>query len=228
MGEDCFVLGHPFLSAFNPQVDWSRGQILGPTINILMVEYKQAQKLLRKTQLRALRTCAKQPRKGEAIYYRRVMTTKDIREWQEKQATEEGPLIKYNEVLYTERQRPLKRTRGKGNVPQTHVYEAVNCKLYPLTRKEEDYVRQFLKEEQRKGHIHSEMTSIGERQIIMGCKKANMYVMRNDQAMTCHNMKAFTGKKPLLRSDEDWQRKDTPTVKRESDETATKLSSSAR
>ena len=53
-GEDCFVLGHPFLSAFNPQVDWSRGQILGPTIDILMVEYKQAQKLLRKTQLQAL------------------------------------------------------------------------------------------------------------------------------------------------------------------------------
>ena len=34
--------------------------------------------------------------------------TKDIREWQEKQATEEGPLMKYNEVLYTERQCPLK------------------------------------------------------------------------------------------------------------------------
>ena len=51
MGEDCFVLGHPFLSAFNPQADWSRGQILGPTIDILMLEYKQAQKLLRKTQL---------------------------------------------------------------------------------------------------------------------------------------------------------------------------------
>ena len=104
----------------------------------------------------------------------------------------------------------------------------VNCKLYPLTRKEEDYVRQFLKEEQRKGHIHSETTSIGERQIIMRCKKANMYVMRNDQAMTHHSMKAFTGKKPLLRSDEDWRRKDTPTVKKESDETATKLSSGAR
>ena len=73
-GEDCFVLRHPFLSTFNPQVDWSRGQILGPTIDNLMVEYKQAQKLLRKTQLRALRTCTKRPRKGEAIYYRRVMT----------------------------------------------------------------------------------------------------------------------------------------------------------
>ena len=103
MGEDCFVLGHPFLSAFNPQVDWFRGQILGPTIDILMVEYKQAQKLLRKTQLQALRTCAKRPKKGEAIYYRKVMTTKDTHEWQEKQATGEGPLTKYDEVLYTEK-----------------------------------------------------------------------------------------------------------------------------
>ena len=97
--------------------------------------------------------------------------TKDARGWQEKQATEEGPLTKYNEVLYTERQSPLKRTRGKANALQTCIHEVVNCKLYPLTRKEEDHVRQFLKEEQRKGHIHPEMMLIGERQIIMGCKK---------------------------------------------------------
>ena len=79
--------------------------------------------------------------------------TKDILEWREKQATEEGPLTKYNEVLYTERQHPLKHTRGKGNASQTHTHKAVDCKLYPLTRKEEDHVWQFLKEEQRKGHI---------------------------------------------------------------------------
>ena len=89
--------------------------------------------------------------------------TKDARGWQEKQATEEGPLTKYNEVLYTERQRPLKRTRGNANAPQTCIHEVVNCKLYPLTRKEEDHVWQFLKEEQRKGHIHPETTLIGER-----------------------------------------------------------------
>jgi hypothetical protein len=118
--------------------------------------------------------------------------------------------------------------RGKGNVPQTHIHEAVSCKLYPLTRKEEDHIRQFLKEEQRKGHIHPETTSIGEKQIIMGCKKANTYVMKNDQAMTRHSMKAFTGEKPLLKSDEDWQCKDTPAVKKESDETATGSCGSAR
>ena len=70
--------------------------------------------------------------------------------------------------------------------------------------------------------------SIGERQIIMGCKKANMYVMRNDQAMTCHSMKAFTGKKPLLKSDEDWRCKDTPVVKKQSNETATGSCGSTR
>ena len=156
------------------------------------------------------------------------MTTKDIHKWQEKQATEERPLTKYNEVLYTERQSPFKQARGKGNAPQTRIHEAVNCKLYPLTRKEEDHVRQFLKEEQKKGHIHPEMTSIGERQIIMSCKKTDTYIMRNDQAMTRRSMKAFTGKKPLLKSDEDWRHKDTPTVKRELDKTATKSSSSAR
>jgi hypothetical protein len=132
------------------------------------------------------------------------MTTKDTHEWQEKQATEEEPLMKYHEVLYTERQHPLKQMRGKGNAPQSRIHNAINCKLYPLTRKEEDHVRQFLKEEQRKGHIHPEMTSIRERQIIMGCKKANTYVMSSNQAMTHCNMKAFTGKKPLLKSDKDW------------------------
>ena len=94
--------------------------------------------------------------------------------------------------------------RGKGNTPQTCIHDAVNCKLYPLTRKEQEHVQQFLKEEQRKGHIHPKMTSIGERQIIMGCKKANTYIMKNNQAMTCRSMKAFTSEKPLLKSDEDW------------------------
>ena len=97
-----------------------------------------------------------------------------------------------------------------------------------LTRKEEDHVRQFLKEEQRKGHIHPETTSIRERQIIMGCKKANMYIMRNDQAMTHRSMKAFTGKNSLLKSDEDWQCKDTPVVKKESNRTATGSCGSTR
>ena len=55
----------------------------------------------------------------------------------------------------------------------------------------------------------------------MGCKEANIYVIKSNQVMTCHSIKAFTGKKPLLKSDEDWQHKDAPIVKRELDKTAT-------
>src|SRR6267142_1513999 len=80
-GKDHFVLGYPFLSAFNPQVDWSKGQISGPTTNVLTVEFKQAQKQLKRVQLRAIRTCARQPKTGEAIYYRRVMTTQETHNW---------------------------------------------------------------------------------------------------------------------------------------------------
>jgi hypothetical protein len=32
--------------------------------------------------------------------------------------------------------------------------KTINCKIYPLTREEEDYVREFLKEEQEKGYIY--------------------------------------------------------------------------
>ena len=62
----------------------------------------------------------------------------------------------------------------------------------------------------------------------MGCKKANTYIIRSNQAMTRCNTKTTTTKKTLLKSDEDWRHKDTPIVKRETDETVTKSSSSAR
>src|SRR6267142_3947284 len=64
-GEDRFILGYPFLSTFNPQVDWSKGQILGPMTNVLTIEFKQAQKQLRRVQLQAIRTYARRPKTRE-------------------------------------------------------------------------------------------------------------------------------------------------------------------
>ena len=97
----------------------------------------------------------------------------------------------------------------------------INCKLYPLTRKEEDHVWQFLKEEQRKGHIHPKMTSVGEKQIIMSCRKANTYIIRSNKAMTRYDVRTPISKKPLPKSDKDWRCKNTPIVKEKSDKTAT-------
>src|SRR6267142_5122851 len=175
-GEDHFVLGYPFLSAFNPQVDWSKGQISGPTTNVQTIEFKRAQKQLRRVQLRAFQTCTRRPKTGEAVYYRRVMTTQDTHNWRERKATTKELLEKYHGVLYEEKRPLQKSARNKGNTSHSRTHGVINCKLYPLNKEEEDRVRQFVKEEQREGYIYPETTPAKERQIIMGCRKANTFI----------------------------------------------------
>src|SRR6267142_1846333 len=208
-GEDHFVLGYPFLSAFNPQVDWPKGQILGPTTNVLTVEFKRAQKQLRRVQLQAIRTCAKQPKTGEAIYYRRVMMTQDTRNWQERQNTTKELLKKYHGVLYEERQPPQRSAR---NTLHSRTHGVINCKLHPLNKEEEDHVQQFIKEEQEKGHIYPEMTPAKEKQIIMGCRKTNTFVIRSDKTMICRNTKLPMDKE-LSKLDGNWRHRNTRTTR---------------
>ena len=87
MKKDHLILGHPFLSAVNPQIDWQKRRIIGPAIDISTIGFSTAQALLRKTQLRALRVCGRQPKSGETIYYRRVIATwEEPYQWQNKQA----------------------------------------------------------------------------------------------------------------------------------------------
>jgi len=100
IGKDCFILGYPFLFAFNPRIDWWKGCIFGPATKISTIGFKLAHKLLRRTQLRAMRAIGGWPRKGEAIYYRRATTSQDMaRRWQRKQGktTLEGLPEEYKE-----------------------------------------------------------------------------------------------------------------------------------
>src|SRR6267142_3425824 len=211
-GKDGFVLGYPFLSTFNPQVDWSKGQILGPMINVLTIEFKQAQKQLRRVQLRAIRTCARQPKTGEAIYYRRVMMTQDAHNWQERQTTMKELLGKYHGVLYEERQPPQRNARNKGNTLHSRTHRVINCKLHPLSKEEENRVRQFIKEEQEKGYICPETTPAKERKIIMGCRKTNTFVIRSDKAMVCKNTRLPMDKE-LPKPDGNWRHRNTCTTR---------------
>ena len=85
IGKDLFILGYPFLFAFNPQINWKKGHILGLVTKISTIEFKQAHRLLRKIQLRAIRACGGWHKKGEAIYYRRATTLQDMtHRWQRK------------------------------------------------------------------------------------------------------------------------------------------------
>jgi hypothetical protein len=87
MGRDHLILGHPFFSVVNPEINWQKKRVTGPAIDISTVGFNAAQGLLRQTQLQALRVCGRQPRSGETIYYRRVITTQEEPyQWQKKQA----------------------------------------------------------------------------------------------------------------------------------------------
>jgi hypothetical protein len=85
MEKDHLILGHPFFSIINPQINWQKKRVTGPAIDISTVGFSTAQGLLRKTQLWALRVCGRRPRSGETIYYRRVITTQEEPyQWQKK------------------------------------------------------------------------------------------------------------------------------------------------
>ena len=168
IGKDHFILGYPFLHAFNPEMNWKEGQMLGPTVRISTTDFQQIQRLLRQTQLRAIRAHGRWPRKGETIYYRRVTTTQETaHNWQKEQARATtgrlpGKHKRHRRVFGKDAARQLPPNRIVNmKIPSHHsAPEITKHRVYPLTREEEAYVRQFLNKGQRKGHTYLEAPPI--------------------------------------------------------------------
>ena len=131
--------------------------------------------------------------------------TQDTHNWQERQATTKELLDKYHGVLHEERQPPQRSTR---NALHSRAHGVINCKLYPLNKEEEDHVRQFIKEEQEKGYIYPETTPAKEKQIIMGCRKANTFIIQSDKAMACRNARLPVDKE-ISKPDGNWRHRNT-------------------
>jgi hypothetical protein len=191
MGKVHLILGHPFLSIFNPEINWQKWQIIGPAIDISMIGFNAAQGLLRQTQLQALRVYRRQPRSGETIYYRRVIATQEEPYlWQKEQAKAAIRRLpkEHWKVFYQEKQPP--RRKGNKKVPSWHGNpREISCKIYPLSKEEEGHVWQFLREEQKRGYISQGASPAfirdkRERQLIMGYRRLNRYVIQNNSKMT--------------------------------------------
>jgi hypothetical protein len=58
-------LEYPFLFTFNPQIDWKKGDILGPATKISTIGFKQAHRLLRRFNCKQLELVGDAPRKGK-------------------------------------------------------------------------------------------------------------------------------------------------------------------
>jgi hypothetical protein len=143
MEKDHLTLGHPFFFVVNPEINWQKKRVTGPAIDISTVGFDIAQGLLRKTQLQALRVCRRQPRSGEAIYYRRVIATQEEPyQWQKKQtrmAIQRLPKGHWK-AFYQEKQPPERRGNRKAPLQNSNPRE-INCKIYPLFKEEEGHVQ---------------------------------------------------------------------------------------
>jgi len=131
-------------------------------------------------------------------------------------------LEKYHGVLYEERQPPQRSARNKKNALHSRTHGVINCKLHPLNKEEEDRVRQFIKEEQREGYIYPEMTPAKERQIIMGCRKANTFIIRSNKAMTCKNARLPMDKE-ISKPNRNWRQRNTRTTKEDQCKVTTEI-----
>src|ERR1700682_466663 len=96
--------------------------------------------------------------------------------------------------------------------------KTINCKIYPLSKEEEDYVRSFLQEEEEKGYIYPGASNIvsptfvrdkkedGEKRIIMDYRQVNKYSGRDNDAMVNIRsiLESLTGKELFLKFDICW------------------------
>ena len=160
IGKERFILGYPFLEMFNLQIDWKQGKILDRKLRIEMLSFRNAQNTVKRIQGEALRTYGKL-QKGQAIYIRKVSKSQEWVQNARDKKKLEGEVklpIRYQEYAKVfnkekaERFPPVReedmQIEFKEGVPSV-----INCKVYPLTHKETDVLREFLNEEERKGYI---------------------------------------------------------------------------
>ena len=70
IGKECFILGYPFLRAFNPAVNWQTSN-LGGKVQIKTLSFRRAQNKVRALQWKAIREKGRL-KTGQAIFIRKV------------------------------------------------------------------------------------------------------------------------------------------------------------
>ena len=160
LGKDEFILGYPFLATFNPEINWTNATITNGEVEIETLGFRTLQRQVREIQRAAIRACGK-PRTGQALYIRKT-TTAQIwarREREKKgESDEEGIPAEYKRhwKVFDEKlaQRfPPKREEDLRIELLPEAPTSIDCKVYPLSRKETDVLRTFIEEEKNKGYI---------------------------------------------------------------------------
>ena len=144
IGKECFILGYPFLRAFNPAVNWQTGN-LGGKVQIETLSFRRAQNKVRALQWRAIREKGR-PKIGQAIFIRKV--TKSQQWVQEAHSKASGKTevklpdmySKYKDIFDEKKaeQFPPVREEDMNIAFKEGAPATINCKVYPLNKKETD------------------------------------------------------------------------------------------
>jgi len=173
LGRDRFILGYPWFRAFVPDIDWTNAQLRGPQIKMEMLKLETFQKLkeYKKKLLERITIARTQciPRSGVTPVEiqegpAEINHTHNAIEMAHKYATEHGKEeitlpeeFKHHTLLFLDEEaNKFPPSRGEGD----HKIELIdttpasfNCKVYPLSHKEQEAEDKFLDENLAKGYI---------------------------------------------------------------------------
>jgi len=71
LGKDRLILGYPFLEAFNPRIDWTKGEMKEGHLTLESAAFKHLNKYTIRTIQRGISQVGK-PKEGEAIYLKKA------------------------------------------------------------------------------------------------------------------------------------------------------------
>ena len=86
LGDDQFILGYPFLYAFNPRVDWKNAQLKEESLEIETMEFQRAQERVQQFQRMAIWKHGR-PDQEKVLYLQKTTTAQ---KWAQQRREKEG------------------------------------------------------------------------------------------------------------------------------------------
>jgi len=171
LGRDRFILGYPWFRTFTPDIDWTNAQLCGPQIKMETLKLETFQKL-REYKNKLLKhitiACAQYtpqsgvtPEMGGPAEIKHMhnaieMAHKYAMEHGKEEVTLPEEFKRHTLLFSDEEANKFPPSHGEGD----HKIELMdtapasfNCKVYPLSRKEQEVEDKFLDENLAKGYI---------------------------------------------------------------------------
>jgi len=173
LGKDRFILGYPWFRAFNPDINWTEAKLKGPGIKMETIQHEVMEKARNyvqklKTQIAAakvkchpwLGVTPMETLEGPVEIKRTHNAIEMAHKYDQENIKEEVELPKefkrHEDLFSDEEAKAFPPARGEGD----HKIELLetaprsfNCKVYPLSRGEQETEDKFIDENLAKGYI---------------------------------------------------------------------------